>query len=197
LIIVPPRSAAGWRRNVTVGPQDGFASLVDLFPTVMELLGVAPSVVPPGQLSGTSLAPFLRETFVRGMSAPSPAASFSQIVRADRPCTAPSGDMQQGDSSSILWCNMGLTIRTLGWRYTAWVDFAYIGQTQGPNWDNMTGEELYDHTEDDAAPGPTDQGLDYDKSELINVVGDPAHAAIRAALLQQLKAAFPPFHVAQ
>jgi hypothetical protein len=91
---------------------------------------------------------------------------------------------------------MGMSIRTRGWRYTAWTNFSYDGQVQGPLWDALRGEELYDHAADDAgAPGQPDRGLDFDLSELASLAEDPAHAAIKASLRAQLQAAYPQVHI--
>jgi iduronate 2-sulfatase len=199
LIIAPPRGAPGWRTNATVGAE-AFVSAVDLFPTVLDLLGVPASSVPSGQLDGMSLAPLLRST---GGSGGAASASFSQIVRADRVCMGPHQAMTlappAGDSDPPAArvaehappCAMGLSVRTRGWRYTVWVGYTYEGPLVGPVWSDVRGEELYDHSFDDAGAVP-DAGLDYDLSELVSVAADPANARVKAELLAQLQAAFPP-----
>jgi iduronate 2-sulfatase len=51
LIIIPPRLDTQFSRNTT---SDAIVELLDIFPTVVDLLGIE---VPPGQLQGTSLRP--------------------------------------------------------------------------------------------------------------------------------------------
>ena len=204
LIIAPPRGAAGWRRGATVGAPHVVEAL-DLFPTIAELLG-AP-LPPPGQLEGRSLAPFLRE----GPPPPSngtPSFAFSQIVREDRPgCKGPGPaagfPLHGGDSDppspphpaggAVGQCLMGLSVRTAGYRYTAWLEYSDWGAASyGPVWGSVAGEELYDHTAADAAGGASDAGLSYDDaSEAVNVAADPAYAQIKGELLAALKAGFP------
>ncbi len=94
---------------------------------------------------------------------------------------------------------MGLSVRTQGWRYTAWVNYSYYqveegggGYTYGPLWEQVAGEELYNHTASDSSEGGEDPGLSYnDASEDCNLAQQPALEAVRAELLQALKAAFP------
>jgi hypothetical protein len=88
-------------------------------------------------------------------------------------------------------------VRTKGWRYAAWTRFAYgaaaaNGTGVGPLWsapDAIVGEELYSHEADDAGDERGDN--DFDASDNVNLAADPAHAAIKAALLSLLKAEFP------
>lgn len=43
---------------------------------------------------------------------------------------------------------MGYTLKTSGYRYTAWIPFAH--ETCKPDWDIIIAEELYDHRTDRA-----------------------------------------------
>jgi len=229
LIIAPPRGAAGWRVNAAAGPADGFVELLDLYPTLVELLGLTvPGTVPAGQLNGSSLVPLLRAADTAESETAWPktnaahAAAFTQIVRGDRNCTPPDlallpaaiaiGDSdpptlpptrplhladESGGGSGPSWqaapaCAMGMSIRTRGWRYTAWTGFTYEGPVQGPDWADLRGEELYDHAVDDAGGPGADPGLSFDESELVSLADDPAYATVKAALRAQLQAAFPP-----
>jgi hypothetical protein len=90
-------------------------------------------------------------------------------------------------------CAMGMSIRTRGWRYTAWTGYVYDGAVQGPLWSDLRGEELYDHGDDDAGAQP-DPGQDFDLSEVVSLADDPAFAAIKAGLKTQLQAAYPQMH---
>ena len=203
LIIAPPRGAAGWRTNATVGAADGFVGMIDLFPTLAELLDLG-AAVPAGQLAGTSLVPHLR---AGGRAPPLPAAAFSQIVRGDRNCTPPQAHLtpepRAGDSdppappapAGAPPCAMGMSVRTAGWRYTRWTGYDYgqakANATWGPVWDDVRGEELYSHAADDAALDPL-AGTDFDDNELVNLAGNATYAAVKAQLAAQLRAAFPP-----
>jgi len=196
-----------------VGAREGLVELLDLFPTLLDVLGVPPDVVPPAQLQGASLAPFLLEG---AAPAPPRAAAFTQISRGDPPherCVPPDaagieahaldsdppavaprglGGAPQPD------CRMGLSLRVPGWRYTAWTAFNYStpdGPGAGPIWERLLGEELYDHTAADAGAdaGAGDAGEDFDATESVSVAGDPAYAAVRARLAAQLRAAWASF----
>jgi len=205
MIIAPPRGAVGWRVNVTV---DVIVEALDLFPTVLDVLGLADSpLLPTGQLDGRSLAAFLR---TKTVTSTSPAA-FSQIVRGDRPCQSPESESYPSpqsqdsdpshsneifDEGSLPPCIMGLTVRIQGYRYTAWVHFAYgaaTGGTTGPLWDQVVGEELYDHVRSDSHPPDVmDPGLSYDdESENVNVAAEASYGALKVQLLQLLKSGFP------
>lgn len=202
LIIAPPRGVSGWRTNVTVGPDEAFVEAIDLFPTIAELLGVAP----PSGLEGRSLAPLLRSSNNNLASAPPEnfTCSFSQIVRTDRPCTSPSEELTplpvHGDTdpprrapggATSPDCLMGLTVRTRGWRYTTWLSYSYEEGAVGPRWDDVSGEELYDHTAADDVSGGVDPGLNYnDPSENVNLAADPAYAAQKATMLHLLKSGY-------
>jgi hypothetical protein len=213
LIIAPPRGAAGWRANVTVGAPH-LVEALDLYPTIAELLGVPPRA-PAGQLGGRSLVPYLREGPPPPPPPPSaPLYAYSQIVRQDarRQCSAPGGgaggEGAEGDSdppapralaAGAPPCTMGLSVRAHGWRYTAWVNFTYQGRVYGPQWGEVAGEELYNHTAADAADGgggggggAGDPGLSYDDaSEGANLAQLPELRGRKAELLQALKAGFP------
>lgn len=210
LIIAPPRGAAGWRTNATVGPDEAFVEAIDLFPTIAELLGVQP----PDGLEGRSMVPLLRSSSAvlaplkSNFTVAAPlksnfSCSFSQIVRADRPCTSPSEELtpppapwdtdppRRAPVGATSECLMGLSVRTLGWRYTTWLNFSYAEGSVGPRWDEVSGEELYDHTASDSVSGGVDPGLDYDDaSESVNVAAIPAFAAQKSAMLQLLKAGY-------
>ena len=168
LIVVPPTgpAGAGFLRNATVGAAEGaFVSLLDLFPTIAELLNLT---VPAGQLDGRSLVPLLRGQGGGGAFD----AAFTQISREEPNCAQPDADAvparhpSDSDGPSMVApgaaaaanCSMGLAVRTKSWRYAAWTRFAYgaaatNGAGVGPLWsapDAIVGEELYSHEADDA-----------------------------------------------
>jgi iduronate 2-sulfatase len=201
LVFAPPRGRAGWRTNATVGAADGaFVEALDIYPTIAELLGARAE-----GLQGRSLAPFLRAPGARAAVA-NVSGALSQVVRADRPCAPPAAARTprpaRGDSDpprapappDAPPCLMGLSLRARGYRYTAWLNFSYAGA--GALWDELEGEELYDHTVADAVPasaGAPDPGLDYDDaSESVNVAADPHYAAVKEQLKAMLRAGFPP-----
>jgi iduronate 2-sulfatase len=209
LIIAPPRGAAGWRAGATVGPPH-IVEALDLYPTIAELLGVAPPQ--GGQLAGRSLVPFLRAGPPPPPPPPgAPRYAYSQIVRADgRRCSAPdaaAAAAAPGDSDPPALaplapgappCLMGLSVRAPGWRYTAWLNYSYSppaggGGAYGPQWDQVAGEELYNHTASDGGGGSgADAGLSYDDaSEDANLAQLPELRGKRAELLQALKLGFP------
>jgi hypothetical protein len=216
LIIAPPTGplGAGFLTNVTVGAAEGaFVGLMDLFPTIAELFELD---VPAGQLDGRSLVPLLKGQ--RGGGAFD--AAFTQIVRegvgncaspdadavpephrddSDPPVAQPrdSAGAGAGAGAARPGCPMGLSVRALGWRYAVWVDFLYGNATSngagvGPAWSAagaIRGEELYDHAQDDAGDGRGDN--DFDTSDNVNLAGDPAHAAVKAQLLELVKREWP------
>lgn len=222
LIIAPPTGAAGagYRRNATVGASEAFVSHTDIFPTLLEVLGVqGAAVLPPTQLAGNSLAPLLRGASTaaaqggrRGGEGAAPAAAggnfscaLTQIIRENIPqgCTTPrrlSGPQSPTASAAAstgkpeVLCPMGCSLRVLNWRYTAWVGFQYGNAstlTQGmPVWHDLRGEELYNHTIDDAGGGGGPSGdadNDFDASELVNLARDPSVQGIKGVLFQRLQ----------
>jgi hypothetical protein len=199
LIIVPPTgpAGAGFLRNATVGAPH-FVSHLDLFPTLAELLGVAPGAVPVQQLDGQSLVPLLRGAAPRAGARFD--AAFSQITRqiASGPgqCRGPGGarrsDAQVSDPppepapAGAPPCAMGLSMRVQGWRYSAWLGFDF--DAARANWTDVRGEELYDHRADDATSDGEDPNNDFNASENVNLADAPAFQNIKQALRAQLQA---------
>ena len=72
--------------------------------------------------------------------------------------------------------HMGHSIRTAEWRYTEWPRWTGAA----PDWTRIDGIELYDHRDDD--------GGRFDSHELVNVAGDPQHAALVKRLRALLRA---------
>jgi len=206
LVFAPPRGESGWRTNATVGAADGaFVEALDIYPTLADLLGFQVS-----GLEGRSLVPFLRQGGGGGGGGGPPgnfSFALSQVVRADRPCQPPSSSLtplpsrESSDpptappTPNAPPCVMGLSVRVNGYRFTQWLNFSYTGQ--GALWDQVEGEELYDHTKADGGGIAADPGLDYDDtSENFNVADDPHFADVKLELLALLKAGFPPLNKA-
>ena len=161
------------------------------------------SPAPPIQLDGRSLVRLLRGEAASGAFD----AAFTQIARQDSKCVSPdalAGAAHALDSDppasslhapgAAANCTMGLSVRVHSWRYAAWVDYNYGTPTKpaGPRWSApgaIRGEELYDHTADDEGGGSADNNMDT--SELVNVAGMPAYAAIQAQLRALVVAEFP------
>ena len=68
---------------------------------------------------------------------------------------------------------MGYSMRTNNFRYTEWVTFSGAPNYK-PNWDEILGVELYDHSKD--------------KQENVNVADNPDYLLIRQELSRQLRA---------
>merc|ERR1712048_49824 len=78
---------------------------------------------------------------------------------------------------------MGLSIRTLRWRYTLWL--RWDGRQLAPRWDGEpVGEELYDHA--------MDAGDDTDLFDNANLAALPEHEAMKKQLREQLRMGWRP-----
>ena len=178
--------------------------IVDLFPTALELMGLASAAAVPdfAQLEGTSFAPLLLAAAsggaagaaLLGSGASWKNATFTQYPRCrsdakgappqTEPWVAPSDNACTAVEDSNFDA-MGYSIRSDRWRYTLWVK--WDGAKLAPIWDAVVGEELYDHDGDD--------GMDTDGFENVNLVDD-AHADVRAQMRASLfagwKASKPP-----
>ncbi len=189
LIIAPPRGAAGWKTNATVGPE-GIVEHLDMYPTVLDVLGVAGGV-PQGQLNGASLAPLLREGGGGG-SGKNFSVALTQVMRGVEPGRRCNNHPPAGGEGAEPTCAMGVSIRVPGWRFTQWVGFNYGNKSApaAPIWGDLRGEELYDHRVDDAAAGGADPNNNFDVSEVVDVAGDPQFSAVKKALAAQLRAAW-------
>lgn len=79
------------------------------------------------------------------------------------------------------------SVRTDGWRYTRWM--RWNGSKLEPEWDEVVGEELYDHDGNPCMFNP-------DKCENVNRVTEPALASVladlREILRQGWRSALPP-----
>ena len=215
LILVPPTGSAGFLRNATIS--NSFVNLIDLFPTITELLNIAQ---PFGQLNGTSFVSLLRESTASSLSPMASSssstlfnASFTQITRQDprNNCSGPNGtgqsdpndsdppmrvnidegsDNNNNNNTNKEVCAMGLSMRLLSWRYTEWVGYDYVNGL--PIWSDLRGIELYNHTLTDMISNDNDSDNDFDNTaENINLAGNPSAASIQSLLSAQLHAQWP------
>lgn len=127
---------------------------VDLFPTLVEAAGLDPLVTCPVNSTdvklcteGTSLMPLIKQP-----NKPVKKAAFSQYPREGY---------------------MGYSIRTDQYRYTEWPVF-HRKPVFKPDWNNLAGVELYDHTND--------------PEENINRADDAAYQDLRKQLSELLHA---------
>lgn len=108
---------------------DKLTEFVDLYPTIVEAAGLGSLRLCPVDSAnirecheGASLLPLIRNP-----NAVIKRAAFSQYPRGKH--------------------TMGYTVRNYRYRYTEWVEFKYAPEYK-PNWNNVTGVELYDHEVD-------------------------------------------------
>ena len=150
--------------------------LIDIFPTLTELAGVeTPPLCPKTGKSplacveGTSAAPLLQDPTQEWKKAafsqfPRPSSGFSQIP-GHPPFTNDHGENV-----------MGYTVRVDSYRYTEWVTFDR--DTATPNWDDVWGVELYNHTDP----------VVFFNDENINMANMPSMKSVVTELHQVLKA---------
>eukprot|EP00756_Hemistasia_phaeocysticola_P024465 Hpha_TRINITY_DN1594_c0_g1::TRINITY_DN1594_c0_g1_i1::g.57146::m.57146/K01136/IDS; iduronate 2-sulfatase len=162
--------------------------IVDLYPTALDLMGLAHAAAVPdfAQLEGTSFAPLLTSHFAERLGGGSAwkNATFTQYPRCKsddkgappqtEPWISPTDNACTGVEDSNFDA-MGYSIRSDRWRYTLWVK--WDGVKLAPLWNEIVGEELYDHEGDD--------GMDTDGFENVNLVDD-AHADVRAQMRASL-----------
>lgn len=99
-------------------------------------------------------------------------AAISQYPRPGmQPICKPSSDKPRLKNINI----MGYTLRTIRYRYTAWVSFSHVDKR--PNWREILTEELYDHR--------TDTGENLNLAYLENV--HSVKSDLRRALMENLK----------
>lgn len=139
---------------------EGLVELVDLFPTLVDLVGL-PAVPSCPEYSqnieicseGNSLAPLLstkihntiENTIKPGVSGTGiKKVSFSQYPRPGlNPSVSPDSDQPRTSETKII----GYSMRTHRFRYTTWLKFNNV--TYKPDWSEVLAEELYDHKFDD------------------------------------------------
>lgn len=164
--------------------------MVDLMPTTLELMGVSDRVPDFKDLEGLSFLPILEKPSTAETAWKN--ASFIQYPRCkgtkDLNAAVKSGNLLPWDFPTNNACTgvasndfdaMGLSIRTLEWRYTLWL--RWNGAKLAPMWDqDPVGEELYTHV--------GDAGDDTDSFENENLASKQSYEAVKAELRKQLKA---------
>ncbi len=175
MIRVPGVTDKGMRSSALV-------ELIDIFPTITELAGLD---VPPmctqddnKQLTcveGTSLTPLLKTPDQQWKKAafsqyPRPSCGMHQIPNE------PAFDSEHGENV------MGYTIRADQYRFTEW--YRFNRTTATPNWTDIWGTELYDHTEPTVFFNDENVNMasDPDKQDLVNELRKILQAGWRAAL---------------
>jgi len=161
--------------------------LVDLMPTTLDLMGIKDRIHDFDKLEGSSFLPLLQSDIAAEHWKN---ATFTQYPRCNGTRTArkaANGNLLPWDYPTNNPCTgvnsddfeaMGLSIRTLQWRYTLWL--RWDGSKLAPQWDEESvGEELYDHL--------NDAGNDTDSFENINLAPLTEHAAVKAELRKQLR----------
>lgn len=129
---------------------DVLAELVDVFPTMMEAIGIPMLGPEAASLDGTSLLPVLRSPSDPGIAARTKPYALSQYMRCPKDTSNPGMYWKQNnclftDRTQIPF--FGYTLRTRNWRYTEWVH--WDGAKLMPDWSRVVGRELYSHTGDD------------------------------------------------
>ena len=117
--------------NLTQGDKsDLLVELVDIFPTLLDATGLRDKFSNTDQLEGKSLWNVINNPSLSDNNVNWPQYAYSQYPR--------------GNNKDI----MGLSLRTVDWRYTEWVSFIPGNKTQKfeINWNVTHGIELYNHT---------------------------------------------------
>lgn len=126
---------------------DDLAELVDVFPTLVDLTQISPSIEKCSQnktnfklcTEGTSLLSAMSISESKS-SLGEKKAIFTQYPRPGAfPSQKPNSDRPKLNEISV----MGYSIRTKRYRYTEWIKFNNTNFT--PDWLEIYGKELYDH----------------------------------------------------
>lgn len=144
LLIVAPQFKYNAKRV-----SNHIVELVDLFPTLAELSGLIKSfpkckkdVFTKLCSEGKSLVPIMTST-EKSLKEAAESFALSQYPRPGTyPTKKPNSDKPKLKEIKI----MGYSVRTSRFRYTEWVEFNH--STFKPNWENVYGKELYDHSFD-------------------------------------------------
>jgi len=155
------------------------AELIDVFPTMAELLGVP---LPAGEhLDGKSLAPVLEDPANSALADTLKPFAMSQYMRCPQNASTPWKDNACLFTDRVLLPYMGYTIRTREYRFTEWTkwDGSSLAPDHSPA--GLVAVELYSHE---------DVGIDYsfdafenvneatDKPEVVTEMRALLHAAI-------------------
>lgn len=181
---------------------DTIAEAVDLMPTLFDL-AVGEPLTGPGtdNLGGVSLKPVLEDPSGPGVKD----VALTQFSRCWQNTSAANYDDTVGgpgdehnhtasweSMSDCHWVHrnaidyMAYSLRTSGpdlgeWRYTEWVE--WNGTALAPNWANVVGKELFNHTGDDGMAWVFD---DFVRGEFVNLVANPSLSSTVAVLSARL-----------
>lgn len=181
---VPLIIRAPWIPNSAGKRSNALVELVDLYPTICDLVGIAlPNDTVP--FDGVSLRPIVEnpQTAVVKSFALS---LFPRCAHVGMPIYGARGTANGADNTCLdvertdfTW--MGYTMRTDRYRYTEWV--RWNGSSLSPLWHQLEASELYDHLNDTGA------WTDADRFENVNLVTTTEPSVVNA-LSKQLHAAF-------
>eukprot|EP00035_Acanthoeca_spectabilis_P010426 m.184831 g.184831 ORF g.184831 m.184831 type:complete len:217 (-) comp15018_c0_seq11:2020-2670(-) len=153
---------------------NALVELVDLAPTIWELVGLDP---PQGEdFDGVSLVPLLSGATVTVKD-----AAFSQYPRRVTDPAAPWRDNSIIHNNRSTFTHMGMSIRTEDWRLTQWA--LWNGTSLSPIWNKIVATELYDHRNSTLYP------VNFEL-ETVNVASVPGMQSIVSVLSSKLRSAF-------
>jgi hypothetical protein len=187
---VPLLIRAPWKRRSIGATVDLFAELIDLYPTVAELVG---SPKPKDALDGVSLAPVLDNPSLATL--PDPATENKTLAFSQFPYTTDNGCMffrdikcsnssRAADPSLAATQWMGFRVRTVEWSYCAWLPWdpqRHIAQWPALN-ESVDLAELYDHR--------GDSGVDFDGIDIVNVAYEAENADVVKLMYRRAFEAF-------
>ena len=159
--------------------------LVDIYPTLCDLMGLPPPDDDTLPLDGISLRPVLEAPSRTAAFKPYALSTFPRCEHVGMPIYGQRGAPGAGEDNSCLgiertaFTYMGYSMRTDRYRYTEWL--LWNGSALAPLWDARVATELYDHLGDD---GPW---TDPDAYENVNLAPttDPALLAGLSKLLRE------------
>ncbi len=175
MLRVPGVTDKGMRTSALV-------ELIDIFPTITELAGIkVPPMCPVGNkqplacVEGTSLTPLLQNPKMEFKK-----AAFSQYPRPSAGLTSIPNEppFDRTDTESV----MGYSIRVDQYRFTEWYRFDHTTAT--PNFTDIWGTELYNHTEPTMSFNDENENMagDSDKQDLVESLRKILQAGWRAAM---------------
>lgn len=169
----------------------GLTELVDVYPTLLDLLGLSHPTSDTFALEGRSLRPLLEQPNLRLLPERDFALStYPRCPRVGEPIPTAEGARTVWNTECIhdtersSFPYMGYTIRVDNYRYTEFV--AWNGSSLAPIWTEVLSRELYNHTLD--IPG-TAAWEAVDDFEAINCAA-AAPKALLAQLASKLRDAF-------
>ena len=163
---------------------DAFVELVDIFPSITELAGIpVPPMCSEGSnkplacVEGTSITPLLKNPKMEWKK-----AAFSQYPRPSQGMTQIPNEPAYSDAHQE--DVMGYTIRVEQYRFTEW--YGFNRTTATPDWNDIWGTELYNHTEPVVFFNDENKNL-AGNQEMLSVIKE-----LRQMLQAGWRAALPP-----